>query len=572
MMDIRTGPLVRATSATSVVIWAEVSHAGVVTLTARPSDGLQKAVTSKSVSTIQVGRRYYVAPQLHGLRPATWYTYHFTIPEQGQIGGNIPRLLCFRTFDEAREEVDTLSEPATTILRLAYGSCRKEPKAPSDALNALGAWLLRRVGEREALWPHLLLLIGDQIYADDPPKELVASYPYLQTGAARFEDFAQLYEYAWTCTEGTRQALAVVPTYMIFDDHDLLNDWNISPVWLATVLRLGQEQRIVDGLVAYWLYQGWGNLSSQSRSGEQTDHALVQIMDEAAASGTDALPALRACIQSAVRGQNELRWHYEIPTIPPIFVANARANRSMTLSEQPNEIYAPGRIMSSRQITELRTWLAAQERPLALFVSSVPVLLPPLIGLAEYLMGLRLWYKRLAPLRWLGQQLARLQLKLAVRTSFDHWPVYTETWHEFLDLLKERRGDLLILSGDVHFSYALEGHQANERLHPDRQRKRLYQFVSTPLQNSLEAKHRRLIEGQARLPQIRYGRLHTRMLSLKPARSTVQTTRNLLFEDTLASLHVRLDEAGRYTLQHEYLGVVDGELELLGSTELADHG
>ncbi len=85
-------------------------------------------------------------------------------------------------------------------------------------------------------------------------------------------------------------------------------------------------------------------------------------------------------------------------------------------------------IMSPQQMAELRGWLQEQQTGVSLLVSPVPVLLPPCIGLAEYLAGVRLWTPAIAPLRWLGRQLTRLQLNIADRAGFEHWPVYATSW------------------------------------------------------------------------------------------------------------------------------------------------
>src|SRR5262249_12143993 len=134
-------------------------------------------------------------------------------------------------------------------------------------------------------------------------------------------------------------------------------------------------------------------------------------------------------------GETDLHWHYTIPTTPPIFVTSTRINRSSTFTQSTDERYAPTNIMSPQQMTELHGWLQEQQTGVSLLVSSVPVLLPPCIGLAEYLTGVRLWTHAIAPLRWLGRQLARLQLKVADRAGFEHWPTYTISWHELLKSL-----------------------------------------------------------------------------------------------------------------------------------------
>ncbi|HEY7414416.1 MAG TPA: alkaline phosphatase D family protein, partial [Ktedonobacteraceae bacterium] len=188
-----------------------------------------------SMHTVAAGGRYYAAPQLDGLQPATWYTYRLDTSEQEQKGAH---LQCFRTLDISVTDQSSRQETKAS-LRLVYGSCRKTDRPDIDALGTFASWLLHRFEQRETEWPHLLLLIGDQIYADEPSSAIIQKYPQLRGGARCFEDFALQHEYAWTQEEGVRQVLAIVPTFMIFDDHEILNDWNISPRWRAEAIRRG---------------------------------------------------------------------------------------------------------------------------------------------------------------------------------------------------------------------------------------------------------------------------------------------------------------------------------------------
>lgn len=570
----RVGPLVRSISTNCAIIWAELPHACEIILNATPGDEEEATPVTARAHTITVGGRYYAAPQLLGLQPATWYTYRLNIspseasaesPDSETNGGegihSLP-LQCFRTLDPSAvsRQASEKQEPPL----LAYGSCRKITNPQADALSAFGRWLTEHFNERESLWPRLLLLIGDQIYADQPCEALVKAYPDLRNGAQTFADFARMYEYAWTSDEGVRQVLAVLPTYMIFDDHEVTNGWNTTPTWRPQAIKHGMEQMLVDGLVAYWVYQGWGNLDAQGSS-DSASNPLLQIMQKAARNGSneDMLEALRAYILPEVRGQADSSWHYQIPTTPPIFVADVRAGRPATFA-QTTSSDAPARIMSEQQMMELVSWVPTQEIPLVILVSSVPVLLPPLIGLAEYMMGIRplFRYKGFAPLRWLSRWIGHMQQSFARRTSFDHWPLFVATWRELVKSLVSCQRDILVLSGDVHFSYAAEARRTFSR-----SSRRLYQFVSTPLQNTLKPKDRRLILRQSVCTRATYGGLQTTMLPLSVAKSSERIRHRLLFDNVIALVTVTLQE-GSYKVQQEYLGSANGRLYGIGRTRI----
>ncbi|GAC1618610.1 MAG: alkaline phosphatase D family protein [Ktedonobacteraceae bacterium] len=568
MIQLRVGPVVRATSATSVVIWAELTQPCTILLSAKPSatpDTAQANTTSIRTHTVTVGGRYYVAPQLQGLHPTTWYTYWLeraTPTETGETAERVaePMLYYFRTMDSPDILPGHVSSASTMgLLRLAYGSCRKFVAPQVDALSALGRWLRNHVEQRETAWPHLLLLIGDQIYADQPPDEMMQQYPQLHNGATTFEDFALLYQYAWTQDKDVRQVLACMPTYMLFDDHEITNNWNITPQWRAMMLQNGREQMLVDGLVAYWIYQGWGNLAQR----EEQQYPLLRIMQEAEQSGEDIMEVLRAYIKDEVYGKSVGHWHYEIPTIPPIFVTNTRSERTSVFAKRQDDIYGPTRIMSKTQMQELALWMQSNDTRPSLLVSSVPMLLPPLIGLAEYAMGIRLWRRSL---RWLGRRLAQIQQRIALRTSFDHWPLFSETWQELLQILTKRTHDIIVLSGDVHFSYAMEAQRAFSKT----AKARLIQLVSTPLQNVLGRRSEQLVTGQSHITRSTYGGLHTGMLQLRTPDGKKRIQYDMLFQNALAYVTLTPDETGTYKVQQEYLVVVDGQLQTAGYTVMTE--
>jgi phosphodiesterase/alkaline phosphatase D-like protein len=575
---------VRAVDATSALIWVELLQATAVDLNVTPLDQLgqdnvaqpSRTLTSK---TVKVGSRYYAALQVNGLEPSTWYHYNvhaassFTLSSEA---GRVLPLQCFRTFDRAE---------ARQPLTLAYGSCRKLSDGRKDALGAFGRWLVHHYEQRETLWPRFLLLIGDQIYADEPSATAVRFNSYLRGGAKTFSEFASLYEFAWTCDQSVRQALAVLPTFMICDDHEITNNWNNRPFWRAALLRYGHNERLlVDGLVAYWVYQAWGNLLSGAQDRSAPHDTPLYIMQEAARSGEDALEPLREVMRRAVYGETRLRWHYTVPTSPPLFVTDARADREARFNKPIRRLdknvtqkatraadeETPARIMSHEQIEELKSWLQTHDTELVMLVSSVPVLLPPAIGLAEYIMGKRIDPARSRSWRWPLRLLGHLQQKVANRVSFDHWAVFGATWKEVVQLLASHRHDILVLSGDVHFSYSMEACVSNTL---KSRSARLYQFVCSPFENHLGTRSRRRILAQSWCQRANYGGLSTRVRRLKDevgCDATERTNRrihnNLLLGNTLAIVTFQPRENGTHQVQQRYFGSHEGQFQTIASS------
>ncbi|MBX2873584.1 MAG: hypothetical protein KTR30_15830 [Saprospiraceae bacterium] len=57
-----------------------------------------------------------------------------------------------------------------------------------------------------------------------------------------------------------RRALANISTYMMFDDHEISDDWNLNPAWRDRVHSSPLGRNVVrNGLMSYALFQDWGN-------------------------------------------------------------------------------------------------------------------------------------------------------------------------------------------------------------------------------------------------------------------------------------------------------------------------
>ncbi len=159
-----------------------------------------------------------------------------------------------------------------------------------DALDTLAS---RIAGEPESERPDVLVLLGDQVYADEvseatrrwlsarrdlsePPGSEVADY----------EEYTRLYYESWLDPE-IRWLLSTVPSCMIFDDHDVIDDWNTSAAWVADMRDTPWwRERLLSGLMSYWVYQHLGNLSPA----ELADDPLYSAVRDAP-DGTDELRA-----------------------------------------------------------------------------------------------------------------------------------------------------------------------------------------------------------------------------------------------------------------------------------------
>ena len=87
-------------------------------------------------------------------------------------------------------------------------------------------------------------LMAPQVYRLQAPESREFRIQHPSAGdtagvhAADFAEYAALYEQAWR-TPRTRRVLAHVPSFMIFDDHEVTDDWNADQGWLKKSPRGG---------------------------------------------------------------------------------------------------------------------------------------------------------------------------------------------------------------------------------------------------------------------------------------------------------------------------------------------
>ncbi len=223
------GPMLRFISDTEATIWLEADRA------------CRVEVLGHGARTFQVHGRHYAIVAITELEPATSIEYEVLLdgvccwPETGT------------PWPPSR--VRTL--PRSGPVDLVFGSCRvSRPHRPPYTLSpdhhelgtgvdTLYALAVRMRDQDPERCPSMLLLLGDQVYADEIPPETAAfirsrrditTPPRLEV--ADFEEYAELHREAWA-DPPLRWLLSTLPTAMIFDDHDVHDDWNTSAAWVT---------------------------------------------------------------------------------------------------------------------------------------------------------------------------------------------------------------------------------------------------------------------------------------------------------------------------------------------------
>jgi hypothetical protein len=87
-----------------------------------------------------------------------------------------------------------------------------------------------------------------------------------------------------------RRAIANIPTYTICDDHDVSDDWYLNREWCHRVLSKPLGRRVVqNALLAYAVFQAWGNTPAQFNLGKTGDKLLKSAEIWSNSAATDDL-------------------------------------------------------------------------------------------------------------------------------------------------------------------------------------------------------------------------------------------------------------------------------------------
>ncbi|MEP4544684.1 MAG: alkaline phosphatase family protein [Saccharospirillum sp.] len=222
-----------------------------------------------------------------------------------------------------------------------------------------------------------------------------------------------------------QRALAHLPCYMIFDDHDITDDWNLTRGWEAAAYGHPFSRRIIgNALVGYALCQAWGNDPDQLTS---LIREQIKPVLEAKAQGYN--PEQHERIIDQVLDWEH--WHYQVPTHPPLIVLDTRTQRWRSESDPDR----PSGLMDWEALTELQQQLIHQ--PSVLMVSAAPVF------------GVKLIEAMQRVFTFFGR---------ALTVDAENWMAHPGAAHVMLNIFRHAKTPVHfgILSGDVHYSFVYD--------------------------------------------------------------------------------------------------------------------
>ncbi|WP_104523083.1 alkaline phosphatase D family protein [Blastococcus atacamensis] len=459
------GPLLRHVDPVSATLWVEVDRPCEVT------------VLDRRARTFSVAGHHYALVVVEDLEPgsATPYEVHLDgtrvwPPEDS-------------AFPPSRIRTPGRAGP----FRLAFGSCRYASPRTVEASegippDALDLYAQRVAAQPEDQWPDALVLLGDQVYADELTahtksqlhrrRDAKTERRAMGDQVADFEEYTRLYDESWSDPQ-VRWLLSTIPSSMIFDDHEMIDDWNTSAAWRATVSqKRWWRGRITGGLVSYWVYQHLGNLSPHELAEDRTWRAIQGL--SADDPTRDAEPMLRAMAELADAEPATIRWSFvrhwgDVRLI----MVDSRAGR--VLEEQHR------RMLDEDEFAWVETAMrrAVEDGVDHLIVgTSLPWLLPHAIH------NLERWNETLN-VRHHGKLRGRLAETIRQAADLEHWSAFGHSFERLgAALASVARGEhgrapatALVLSGDVHHAYAAE------LVRPAGLEARVHQLTVSPLHN-----------------------------------------------------------------------------------------
>ncbi|WP_232368308.1 alkaline phosphatase family protein [Alteromonas sp. MB-3u-76] len=240
-----------------------------------------------------------------------------------------------------------------------------------------------------------------------------------------------------------RRALAHVPTYMIFDDHDVTDDWNLTRGWEQEVYANPLSKRMIgNALIGYLLCQGWGNAPKKV---EPLIRQAQQVFSTRELNEQDSF------INNLLDFNN---WHYRLDTTPPIEVLDTRTQRWRSESS----LNKPSGLMDWEALCDFQHAIIGKDA--VIVVSAAPIY------------GVKVIEAIQKVFTFFGK---------ALTVDAENWMAHKGTANVILNIFRHYKTppEFIILSGDVHYSFVYD-----VRLRFRRNSPHITQFTCSGMKNA----------------------------------------------------------------------------------------
>lgn len=259
--------------------------------------------------------------------------------------------------------------------------------------------------------------------------------------------------------DNVQRLLAHIPTYMIFDDHDVTDDWNLTIGWEQAAYSNAFAKRIIgNSLIAYWLCQGWGN--APEKFNDEFMSIAQRFFNERSSQTQDAF------IQYLYRFEN---WHYTIPTTPKVVVLDTRTRRWRSESKMNK----PSGLMDWEAMIEFHQELVHQDK--VIIVSAAPMFGVKFIEALQRVVTM------------LGKPLM---------VDAENWMAHPGSANTLISIFTHTKTptNFVILSGDVHYSFAYDIKLRYRKNSPN-----IYQITCSGIKNQFPTQLLNICDGLDRL-------------------------------------------------------------------------
>lgn len=236
----------------------------------------------------------------------------------------------------------------------------------------------------------------------------------------RYQEEQQYIEEFASGLTSVRRALAHISTYMIHDDHDITDDWNLTREWEEIAYGHPFSKRIIgNALAGYWLCQGWGNQP------EVFDQIYTQASE---CFSSEKMNNIDPLIDTLLHFN---QWHYSVDTQPKLVVLDTRTQRWRS-EKKANR---PSGLMDWESLTDLQQTLFDQEA--VILVSPAPIFGVKLIEVIQSIFTF---------------------FGFALTVDAENWMAHKGSASVILNIFKHSKTppNFIILSGDVHYSFVYD--------------------------------------------------------------------------------------------------------------------
>ncbi|MEZ2301350.1 MAG: PhoD-like phosphatase [Microcoleus sp.] len=262
-----------------------------------------------------------------------------------------------------------------------------------------------------------------------------------------------------------RRAIANIPTYTICDDHDVSDDWYLNREWCHRVLGKPLGRRVVqNALLAYAVFQGWGNTPQQFDAGTVGEKLLTTAAKWSDSAGSDDLawekvakylgiPAvdietnlpkfkLDEDVLILDRDDEALNWHFTIRSFKhEVIVLDTRTWRGY-----PTESAIDPPMLLTHKGFEEQIQQPLKETELLNATGKLEIE-ATLVVLPTNLVGL-----------WIIDAVQKWDVehgKVFNSDAGDAWNFHELAFVKLLAEFFKRRGRVIVLTGDIHYAAAV---------------------------------------------------------------------------------------------------------------------